>query len=246
MQTVTILRELWGRRALVAAVLVLAILAGTAVAYRVSFPPRLQSRSYQVGVATSRILIDTPNSQVVEVAPKGSDTLGTRAGLIASLMVDGTVKAAIAHRAGMRANQLDAISDSAAETTPADPAPRPGTPVLKTTVVTNSSGDQLPIIEIEAQAADAAAAARLAGAAVSGLRDYLNSKAALQRVSNAERLRVDGLGAPQARDVSRGSTVSEIIDGAKPSRASVSANVHDGPATTMSQAPTSPMPPART
>jgi hypothetical protein len=204
METVTILRELWRRRALVAAVVVLAILAGTAVAYRISFPPRLESRSYHVGLATSRILIDTPNSQVVEVAPKGSDTLGARAGLIASLMVDGTVKAAIAHRAGLRPDGFDAISDSAAETTPADPSPRPPTPVLKTTVVTNASGDELPIIEIEVQAADAASAARLAGAAVSGLRDYLNSKAALQKVPNAQRLQVDGLGAPQARAVARG------------------------------------------
>jgi hypothetical protein len=204
METVTILRGLWRRRLLVALAFFVALVAGIAVAYRISFPPKLESRSYGVGVATSRIFIDTPSSQVVEVSPKGGDTLGTRAGLIASLMVDGTVKASIARRAGLQPQQFDAISDSAAETSPAVGLPSARSRVLRTKVVTNVAGNELPIIQIEAQAADASAAAKLAEAAVSGLRDYLNSKAALQRVPDAKRLQVDGLGAPQARNVTRG------------------------------------------
>jgi hypothetical protein len=157
-----------------------------------------------VGVATSRIFVDTPSSQVVEVSPRGGDTLGTRAGLIASLMIDGPVKAAIARRAGLRPDDFDGISESAAETSPAVRTPTPRSRVLMTSVVMNPSGEDLPIIQIQAQAADAARAAKLAAAAVTGLRDYLSSKAALQRVPDAKRLRVDGLGAPQARDVTRG------------------------------------------
>jgi hypothetical protein len=201
METVAILRALWRRRGLVAGVLVLAVLAGTAMAYRL---PSLESRTYQVGVATSRIFVDTPSSQVVEVSPKGGDTLGTRAGLIASLMVDGTIKASIAKRAGLRSDQFDAISESAAETSPAVATPAARSPVLMTSVVTNAAGDDLPIIQIQAQAADAPRAARLAAAAVEGLRDYLDTKAAEQRVPGAKRLQVDGLGPPQARDVTRG------------------------------------------
>jgi hypothetical protein len=201
METVTILRVLWSRRRVVAGVLVLALLIGTAMAYRL---PSLDSRTYQVGVATSRIFVDTPNSQVVEVAPKGGDTLGTRAGLIASLMVDGTIKASIARRAGLGPQQFDAISESAAETSPAVPTPTARSRVLMTSVVTNAAGDDLPIIQIQAQAANAQQAARLAAAAVSGLRDYLNTKAAEQRVPGAKRLQVDGLGPPQARAVTRG------------------------------------------
>ena len=201
METAAILRLLWGRRRLVACVLVLALLAGTAMAYRI---PSLDSRTYQVGVATSRIFVDTPSSQVVEVSPKGGDTLGTRAGLIASLMVDGTIKASIARSAGLRPQQFDAISESAAETSPAVAKPTARSRVLMTSVVTNAAGDDLPIIQIQAQAADAAQAATLAAAAVNGLRDYLDTKAAQQRVPGAQRLRVDGLGPPQARDVTRG------------------------------------------
>ena len=120
METVAILRVLWSRRRLVAGVLLLAVLMGTAMAYRI---PSLESRTYVVGVATSRIFVDTPSSQVVEVAPKGGDTLGTRAGLIASLMVAGTIKASIARRAGLRPQEFDAISESAAETSPAVATP---------------------------------------------------------------------------------------------------------------------------
>src|SRR4051794_34381300 len=201
METVAILRTLWARRRLAGAVLVLAVLVGAAMAYRL---PSLQSRSYQVGVATSRVFVDTPSSQVVEVSPKGGDTLGTRAGLIASLMVDGTIKDSIARRAGLRPGQFDAVSESAAETSPAVAKPTARARVLMTSVVTNAAGDDLPIIQIQAQAADARQAARLAAAAVSGLRDYLNTKAAQQRVPGAKRLQVTGLGAPQAADVTRG------------------------------------------
>lgn len=51
---------------------------------------------------------------------------------------------------------------------------------------------------------------------------------------------------PAARADIFGSNVNEMIDGATPMRASVSAKVLDGPATTMSHAPISPRPPART
>ena len=49
-----------------------------------------------------------------------------------------------------------------------------------------------------------------------------------------------------ARDVSRGSTVSEMTAGARPSLTSVSAKVASSALSTMSQAATMPMPPART
>jgi hypothetical protein len=199
MELVTILRNLWRWRTLVACAALVAVLVGTAVAYRISFPPRLESRKYEVGVATARILVDTPSSQVVEVAPKGSDTLGVRANLLASLMVDGVVKTAIASRAGLRPEDLLGSTGD-------DPPPpsRPRANLLTTRVMTNTAGDQLPIIEISTQSPDAAGAARLANAAITGLRDYLDSQAAVEKVANAHRLRVSGLGGAQARQAVRG------------------------------------------
>jgi hypothetical protein len=199
MELVKILRDLWRLRVLVGCAALVAILVGVTVAYRMSFPPKLESRKYDVGVATARILVDTPSSQVVEVAPKGSDTLGVRANLLASLMVDGVVKDAIAQRAGLRPDQLEGVSG--------DEVPDPTelrANVLTTRVMTNTGGEELPIIEIEAQSANATGAARLANAAVAGLRDYLDSQAAAENVANKRRLRISGLGGAQARQAVRG------------------------------------------
>lgn len=204
MDTVTIFRDLWRLRRVVVIVAGLALITGTAVLYKVSFPPNLEARRYQVGVATARILVDTPSSQVVEVAPKGSDSLGVRANLLASLMVDGDVKGAIARRAGLPPKELVGVSEAASESAPVSKPPSRHDFVLTTRVLTNNGGDQLPIIEIEAQAPDRVSAARLGVAAVAGLRDYLDSTAARQRVPDADRLQVTGLGEPQAEIEVRG------------------------------------------
>jgi hypothetical protein len=200
------LRDLWRTRTAVALIAVMALLAATAVMYRVTFPGKIESRRYQEGVATIRILVDTPSSQVVAVSPKGSETLGMRANLIASLMVDGVFKAAIAKRAGVAPNKLVGIAenDEAADTKPDGPLPKRGVDVLRTRVIQDIDGNQLPIIEIETHAADAAGAGRLANAAVEGLRDYLDTQAATEQVPDARRLRVNGLGTAQESDIARG------------------------------------------
>jgi hypothetical protein len=182
----------------------LAILAGAAVSYRFGLPFALESRKYTVGVATARILVDTPDSQVVDVAPKGSDSTGARANLISTLMVDGEIKTLIAKRAGLDPKQLIGLSQAAADPTAVASTPTRTSFVLSTQVTTISNGTWLPIIEIDTQAPDAAAAQRLANAAVSGLREYLDSKAAADAVPDADRLQVSGLGVAQARNETRG------------------------------------------
>ena len=203
MDAVTTLRELWRRRRYVAAVCVIALL--TAAAFTFS------SHRYSVGVASVRILVDTPSSQVVQVSPKGSDTLGTRADLLASVMIDGTVKSDIANRAGLEPGQLVGVTDAATQPSAAGPAPvtKPAGPnayILSTQVLTDSAGNELPIIEVDAQAPNSAAASRLANSAVTGLRAYLDSTAALQRIAEANRLQLIGLGSPQASSEVRGSS----------------------------------------
>jgi hypothetical protein len=204
MEPVTILRELWRRRALVALAALVAVLIGLAVAYTVTFPP--ESRRAEVGIASGRILVDTPDSQVIDVQPKGSGTLGIRAGVVANLMTEGDVKAAIAQRAGLRPGQLRAgvkvegqlpalLSEASGD---------PGAHLLITSPATNPDGTPLPMVDIEAQAPAPEGAARLADAAVSGLNDYLDTKAAGEDVPDAERLQVTGLGAPAIHRETRG------------------------------------------
>jgi hypothetical protein len=207
MEAVSILRELWRRRPIVGVVVILAVLGGLMVAFRVSLmPPALQSRSYDVGLATARMLVDTPNSQVIAVSPKGSELLGARASLLSTLMTEGRVKADIARRVGLRPKELIATAESGAGSAEAAPVRKPGPDarVLTTRVLTNNVGEQLPIIEVEAQGPDTEAAARLANAAVNSLRESLDSRAASENVADARRLRVTALGPPEVREAGRG------------------------------------------
>jgi hypothetical protein len=205
MEAVTILRELWRRRATVGLVALAAILFGLVLTFRLELPP--QSRQYEVGIATARVLVDTPQSQVIKVDPKGSETLGLRANVLANLMVEGEAKAAIARRAGLEPRRLLAIAESALEpqTVSKKALRNPKINLLTTRVVTNLDGEQLPIIEIEAQAPTAARAKTLANATVTGLSDYLEAKvAAGEEVDARRRLRVSGLGSAQATVSTRG------------------------------------------
>lgn len=204
MEFVTILRELWQRRTYVAVLAGLALLVGAAVAFRL---PSLESRTYAVGVANARVLVDTPRSQVLEVAPKGSDTLAVRANLIANLMAEGVVKDAIAKRAKLPADKLEGVAQTSTGSGSASTAPKSfgsEANVLTTRVIMTAEGDQLPIIDIETQAPDTAGAAKLANASVAGLRDFLDSKAATEQVPEAQRLRFTSLGPAQAGEIRRG------------------------------------------
>src|SRR3954465_5761271 len=117
--TVMILRNLWRLRAAVVVVFVVAVLVGTLVGFRISLlPPSVQSRQYHVGVASARVLVDTPTSDLIDVAPKGSDTLAGRATLLANLMVDGVVEDEIAKRAGLHPDELIGVAgDSGSDPT---------------------------------------------------------------------------------------------------------------------------------
>ena len=133
-----------------------AVLVGLAVAFKL---PSLESRKYDVGIATARVLVDTPSSQVVKVAPKGSDALGVRANLIANLMVEGDVKAAIAQKAGIAPDKLIGVPETAV-----GPPPDLGPTPAKANVLSDARSRPRPTAiacrssKIEAQAPDAAAA----------------------------------------------------------------------------------------
>jgi hypothetical protein len=221
MDTVKKLQDLWCLRRYVVGVCVVALLAGMLVTYHMSFPPK--SRSYDVGVATAQVLVDTPRSQVVgassAVTPQGGQalgTLGTQANLLADLMVVGTIKADIAQRAGLTPNRL--IGISAAVTVPSASGSAlgpssvsvPSGPkvfALTTQILTDNGGTTtLPIIEIDAYAPDRDQAVRLASAAVAGLQAFVSSKAADQRIPNADRLSIVSLGVSQATSQTRGSS----------------------------------------
>jgi hypothetical protein len=208
MESITILRELWRLRYLVFLGALLALAIALMTAYRVSLaPPKLESRQYHVGLASARVLIDTPDSQVVDLNPKGADALSSRASLLANLMASSPVKAVIARAAGVPANQLVAVAPSATgptAPTPLSKAASESASAANTYVLTMQADETLPIIAVSAQAPDADQAARLANAASTGLRYYLRSVAGAQNVPAARQVVISSLGAAQSADVVKG------------------------------------------
>ena len=201
---ITILQDLWRRRGLVAVFGLVAVLIGVLVAYQPGFPPK--SRARHVGEAHLKILVDTPVSQVVEVETEGSGSLGSRASLIANLIVADELKDSIARSAKLRPEQLIAISEAAVE--PSTPPPArlndPRAYVLQTSVVSNQDGVQLPIIAVDTKAPDAKRAAALANAAAAGLTKYLDARATRTGVPDSKRLEVRSLGVAQAHNALKG------------------------------------------
>ncbi|MGI8730364.1 MAG: hypothetical protein ACR2LK_10310 [Solirubrobacteraceae bacterium] len=202
MNTVKILRELWRSRVAVAAVTALAFVLATLATHRPGMPP--SSRQYTVGVASARILVDTPTSQVVAVGGLGSESLGQRAIILSAVMVGGDAKAVIARRAGLAPNQLTAVAGAETDAGGVRPGSGSSVHVLTTRLVRDASGSQLPIIEAEARAPGAAEATRLIHAAIEGLNEYLDKDATQQQVKIARRLRVSTLGIVPARTERRG------------------------------------------
>jgi hypothetical protein len=203
MNSVTILRNLWRRRMLVAVAGFVAFAAGWLFAFgpALSFPPK--PRGYTVGVATANLLVDTPRSQVIEVAPKGSDTLAARANVLANLMVDGGIKDAIAKRAGLPSKKIIASAPSPDGSVP-PPKLNAHSMAYTTSVVLTSDMAELPIIKVQTQGPNVSKALRLANAAVDGLSDYLNTKATDDSVDATRRLQVRSLGTAQGMISERG------------------------------------------
>ena len=208
MEAITILRELWRLRYLVFLAAILALAIALMTAYRISLaPPKLESRQSHVGLASARVLVDTTDSQVVDLNPKGADALSSRASLLANLMASSPVKTIIARDAGVPASQLVAVAPSATGPTAPTPLSKAATEsasAAQTYILTLQADETLPIIAVSAQAPDADQAARLANAASTGLRDYLRSVAGAQNVPAARQVVISSLGAAQSANVVKG------------------------------------------
>ena len=208
MSLATVIYNLWSRLGLVFCVAVVAIVVAGAVGYNVSsFPPK--TKKYVVGTSTARVLVDTPRSQVAAVNPTGLELVTPRANLLASLMVEGPIKAAIAERAGLEPNQVYGVSKSTSSPTATAATPPARGYVLATTIVddsdlTDPAGNELPIIQIDTQGPNAEGAANLANAAVAGLQQYVHSQATAEQLQPSKRLRLTSLGLAQGVQSVRG------------------------------------------
>jgi hypothetical protein len=183
------LRELARMRVALALSFLLAVFVALSVAYKVSvLPPSVGPRSLEMGTASTRVMVDTSKSLVLDIryGTGDFDSLTERAVLLGNLMASAPVREYIARRAHVPAEVIRA-------TTPLTPDfPRPlaaegeqkhMSDLLRSTDqyrLNIQANPTVPIIDVYAQAPSAKAAEQLANGAVDGLRDYLAVTARLQ------------------------------------------------------------------
>jgi capsular polysaccharide biosynthesis protein len=204
MDVVFILRELWRQRVLVAVVAVFAVLLGGFTAYSPGLPPT--SRQHEVGVASSRALVDTPNSQVADLGltEPGTDpvSLPARAALLANLLSTAPLRDEIAKRAGVAPELLITSADTPTDTPQrkteitTGASVKPGDPRANTLIF--HTDDELPLITVNAQAPTAQTASRLADSSIEVLEQHLASVVNDTGVPSSRRLVVEKLGVPGA------------------------------------------------
>lgn len=209
LELVRILRELSRRKRLVALVLGISFLIGFLLAFKPGVPP--QSRQYEVALASSSLLVDTRDSQVVSLGKRSPDlpTLASRASLLGNLMSSGPLKNAIAGDAGISPEKLTVVPPANPETPGVEPTPvttraSREVPDAKALRLSLSADAALPILNVVAQAPDTATARKLSAGTIIGLKRYLGSVAASQDIPAARQLVIRKFGASVEGVATRG------------------------------------------
>jgi hypothetical protein len=160
MELIDLARVLWRRRLLVA----IGLLASLALAGKALTKPRPPA----TGLAWTRVIIDTPKSQLITPDPDGMDTLIWRAHLLADLMTSQENTNAIARAAGLDPKdvrvQEPLLYNSIVPTPLPVAAQKSASIVPEPYVVTLQYAWNLPVIEIQTAAPDQARAIKLAKA----------------------------------------------------------------------------------
>ncbi len=207
MEFVSILRDLWQRRLIVFALVVVGVVAALAVNYQL---PSFEKRSLQLGSASSQILVDSPESTLVEGAESNSlAILSTRARIYAQYLSSPEARASIAKSAGLPVRRLTARGPFSTEAGQTNYDPQPSE--VRAGDVANEKNsyrlvftaqEDVPIITVAAQAPTADEAIDIARASFTTLRRYVKRlQAGVAR---------DGGPAVQALAQDRGVVVREL------------------------------------
>jgi hypothetical protein len=205
MAFVDTIRQLWQRKALVALVLALAVLAAILTAYRISVSPfGLHNRTLQVAAASSQILIDSPNSTLVDGASAETfNALATRAKIYGQYLSSLEARRKIAKLVGVPPETISSAGPFSPETGrvnyESQPAGERASELLKEGAVYRlvfTAQEGVPILSVSSQAPTTDRAIALASASFQTLTDYVdNLEAASKPVSRGVTVRE--LGAPQ-------------------------------------------------
>lgn len=215
------LRELSRLRRGLAISLALAVLAAVSVTYKVSLlPPSLSARDLEMGTASTRVLVDTSKSLILDIryGTGDFDSLTTRAELLGNLMASAPVREYIARRAGIPADVIRT-------TTPLTPDfPRPtsanggakhqtdlfrSTDQYRLNIQTNPT---VPILDVNAQGPTARSAEQLANGAVDGMKDYLAAVAGgAEGTGAADQPRITQLGRAHGTVINHGVRAEVLV-----------------------------------
>jgi hypothetical protein len=204
MEIVSILWVLRRHRLLVAAGVALTVLVGLVMAYQVSFlPPSLASKQRTSGVATARVIIAARTQPAFDLESEITDTLGTRAALLADLLSNDDVRARIARGAGLKPDEVAVLTpawgppiiDIALPVSATEAASLAHEPY----VLSVTSAGNIPIIALRATGPDPVRAAKVANAGIAAIGELIAN-----RSPGRPNIVVERLGPAQARTIVTG------------------------------------------
>lgn len=182
MALVETIRQLWQRKLLVGLVLVLAIAAAIFSAYRIS-PSGLEKRSLAVAAASSQILVDSPDSTLIQGAELSTfDALATRAKIYGQYLASLAARQEIAKRAGVPAGTISTSGPFSSATGQnaysSQPSEERAGELLQEGAQNRlvfTAQEDVPILTVDAQAATTDTALALASASFDTLESYVHS-----------------------------------------------------------------------
>lgn len=204
------LRELWRLRKAVALCFLIALLAALWSVAKVGLlPPSVSPRELRMAAASTRVLIDTPKSALLDTGTSQS-LLTPRALLIGNVMTSDPVRSYIARRAGVPADAIETTAPVTREEPRAIAQPSNDKHVSDIFASTDQYridiqvNPTVSILDVYAQAPTPSAAEHLADGAVDGLRDYLEAVGASQQIPPSQRIHVVQLGEARGSEINDG------------------------------------------
>jgi hypothetical protein len=193
MEFAAILRLLGRHRILMALGLVLAVVVAVLA---------VRGATTVTGLASMRVVVETPRSQLVDAAPPGSAAIQVRSQLLGDLVATTPVLMQIAKLAGISTSELTVVDPTLNRPVIATPLPTAAAQaaagqVQPYVVTVNVPDDTLPIVELDGTAPDTQKATRLVRAAAAAL----TTVAAPAGSTPATTLTVRAVAAPRVKNI---------------------------------------------
>jgi uncharacterized protein (UPF0333 family) len=182
MALVETIRQLWQRKLLVGVVLVVAIAAAIFSSYRIS-SGGLESRSLAVAAASSQILVDSPDSTLVQGAELGTfEALATRAKIYGQYLASLAARKEISKLSGVPARAIATsgpFSSATGQTAYSSQTSEERAGELLQEGAQNrlvfTAQEGVPILTVDAQSASSDTAIALASASFKTLENYVEA-----------------------------------------------------------------------